>query len=72
MVQETPWAVLLSARECQILALCADGLSDAQIGAELGISPKTVNFHIENIKRRLNARNRVHAVAMAMRRRLID
>lgn len=47
-------------------------MSDIQIAEAIGISPKTVNFHIENIKRRLNARNRVHAVAKAMRRRLID
>lgn len=71
-MNESPWAVLISERERQILSLCADGLSDIQIAEAIGISPKTVNFHIENIKRRLNARNRVHAVAKAMRRRLID
>jgi len=71
-MNEGVWAVLISERERQILSLCADGLSDAQIADELGISSKTVNFHIENIKRKLSAKNRVHAVAKAMRRRIID
>lgn len=71
-MNEGPWGVVISERERQVLVLCADGLSDAQIAIELGIAAKTVNFHIENIKRRLNAKNRVHAVAKAMRRRIID
>jgi DNA-binding CsgD family transcriptional regulator len=39
----------LSPRERQVLALHASGLSDAQIGRELMVSPFTVRTHLRNI-----------------------
>jgi DNA-binding CsgD family transcriptional regulator len=47
-------------------------MTDAEIGLQLNISAKTVNYHIENVKRRLAAKNRLHAVAILLRRRLLD
>ena len=71
MTDRAPWSTL-SDRELQIFLLLAEGLTDVQIGQRLNISPKTANYHIENVKRRLAAKNRLHAVAILFRRRLLD
>ncbi len=56
----------LTARERQIVALLADGLTSAQIGARLYLAPETVRGCIRAITRKLQARNRTHAVAIAV------
>ncbi|HSI47453.1 MAG TPA: LuxR C-terminal-related transcriptional regulator [Ideonella sp.] len=61
----------LSARELQVLSAVRDSHANAQIGELLGISPLTVKNHLRSIQRKLGARNRAHAVAEAMARRLI-
>jgi DNA-binding NarL/FixJ family response regulator len=55
----------LTARELEILALVADGLSRNDIAGRLYISPKTVGTHIERIYRKLGVHTRAHAVAFA-------
>lgn len=62
----------LTARELQVLSAVRDAKANAQIGALLGISPLTVKNHLRSIQRKLGARNRAHAVAEAMARRLIS
>lgn len=64
--------VILSERESMILALIADGHTDGEIGAKLGISPKTVNYHVENIKRNFRVRSRLEAVVKAFRAGLLQ
>jgi DNA-binding CsgD family transcriptional regulator len=56
----------LSARERDVLTALAAGDSTEQIGATLGMSPHTVRTHLRNIMRKLEARTRTHAVAIAM------
>jgi DNA-binding CsgD family transcriptional regulator len=56
----------LSARELDVLAGLAVGDSTDQIGSVLGMSPHTVRTHLRNIMRKLEARTRAHAVAIAM------
>ncbi len=56
----------LSSREKEILALTAVGLSDRDISTALQISPRTVAAHMCNIRRKLGARNRTHAVTRAL------
>jgi DNA-binding NarL/FixJ family response regulator len=51
----------LSAREAEILRLLADGLTDRQISDILTISVRTVESHVSNILRKLDARNRAEA-----------
>jgi DNA-binding NarL/FixJ family response regulator len=51
----------LSAREVEVLALVAKGLTDREVGAALGISPRTVGRHVGNILEKLGARNRAEA-----------
>lgn len=61
----------LTQREVQILRLLAGGCSDAEIGLSLQISPATVRAHLENVRAKLHAANRVQLVATAFRRALI-
>lgn len=62
---------VLSGREKQVLALVAEGHGDAEIGERLRISRATAHFHVESAKRRLEARTRTQAVAIALTRGLI-
>jgi len=47
--------------------LIAAGKSDWQIGQILSISNKTVNYHVENVKRKFGVATRIQAVVAAMR-----
>ena len=51
----------LTLREDEILRMLADGLTDREIGEALSISTRTVESHVGNILRKLNARNRADA-----------
>lgn len=57
---------LLSERETTILALVAQGLSNSEIAANLEISVHTVRVHVRNIMEKLGAKNRLHAVHLAV------
>ena len=57
-------ATTLSAREREILELIAEGCTDAEIGRQLVISVNTVQNHVKNILRKLEARNRTHATTI--------
>lgn len=57
----------VSAREVQVLALAADGLSNPEIARELGLSALTVKSHLARMTRRLGARDRAHLVLLALR-----
>ena len=65
--QEEPSAPPLSEREMQVLRLVANGNDNAQIAAELHISPKTVKNHISNILMKLQIENRIQAAVFAVR-----
>jgi ATP/maltotriose-dependent transcriptional regulator MalT len=47
------------------LRLVADGSSLREIGEQLAIAEPTVRTHLSNTNRKLGARNRAHAVALA-------
>jgi DNA-binding CsgD family transcriptional regulator len=57
----------LSAREVDVLRRIARGMSNREIAAALFISSRTVNRHIENLYRKIAARNRADATAYALR-----
>jgi two-component system, NarL family, response regulator DesR len=57
----------LTDREQQVLACLTEGLRNSEIGGRLAISPRTVDKHVEHILRKLDARSRLHAVALAAR-----
>ncbi|HFE66241.1 MAG TPA: response regulator transcription factor, partial [Chloroflexi bacterium] len=62
----------LTQREREVLILIADGLTNAEIAEQLGISVKTVDRHRENLMRKLNLHSRVDLVKYAIKRGLID
>ena len=57
----------LSEREIDVLKLIANGKDNAQIAADLHISPKTVKNHISNILMKLQIENRIQAAVYAVR-----
>ena len=67
-----PRSGTLSERECEVLEQIARGHSIDDISADLFLSPHTVRTHIKNILRKMGARTRAHAVAMAISEELID
>jgi DNA-binding CsgD family transcriptional regulator len=62
----------ISKRELECLSLTANGLTSEEIAAELGLSVHTANQYLTNTTQKLNAVNRMHAVAKALRLGLID
>ena len=60
------WSIELTSRESEVLALVADGRSNSEIAAELGISLKTVQNHVSRVLAKLQVRDRTQA-ALRMR-----
>jgi DNA-binding NarL/FixJ family response regulator len=58
----------LTDRELEILKKVSDGLTNAEIGYELGISAQTVKNHVTSILRKLAVNDRTQAVVTALRR----
>lgn len=61
----------LSDREVRVLEYVAQGNSNRSIAAQLEITEGTVKSHVKNILSKLQARDRTHAVALALRRGVI-
>ena len=57
----------LTAREEEILALLAAGLSNRKIGERLFITEKTVSHHVSNVLAKLGVSGRAEAAAQAVR-----
>jgi DNA-binding CsgD family transcriptional regulator len=57
---------LLTARERQVLEWMAKGKTNWEISSILNISEKSIEFHCENARRKLQVHNRTHAVAKAI------
>jgi len=62
----------LTARELEVLALIRDGYRNKQIADQLAIAETTVNFHVKNLVAKLQAKDRTHAVTIALRRGLLQ
>jgi DNA-binding CsgD family transcriptional regulator len=65
-------AALLTTRELAVLDLVADGLTNAEVAKRLFVSPRTVDYHVSAILRKLDARSRGEAVAAALRLGLVE
>ena len=63
--------VRLTSRELEVLAWMVRGLSNAQIAAQLVVSPETAKFHVSNILSKLGCTTRTEAVAIALGRGLV-
>lgn len=62
----------LSDREREAMSWTADGKTASEIAPILGLTKRTVDFHINNAAKKLNASNKTHAVVNAMGLGLID
>lgn len=61
----------LTVRECEVLALLADGLSTRDVARRMAYSERTIKNVLQDVTLRLHLRNRTHAVAVAVRNRWI-
>ncbi len=66
-----PPAVPLTERERGILRLVVDGLTEARVAAQLGISPHTVRTHLVHVYEKLHVKSRAAAVREAVERRIV-
>jgi DNA-binding NarL/FixJ family response regulator len=62
----------LSPREIDVLRLVACGKANKQIGAQLSLTEETVKSHLRSILAKLSANDRTHAVAIGLKRGIID
>lgn len=62
----------MSKREIECLRLTANGFTSEEIAAALSLSVHTANQYLTSSSHKLNAVNRIHAVAKALRAGLID
>lgn len=57
----------LTPRELEVLQWAAAGLSNKEIAQKLAITPRTVNFHLDNVYTKLGVRSRTEAAVYALR-----
>jgi DNA-binding NarL/FixJ family response regulator len=62
----------LTPREIDVLRLVARGNANKEIAALLSLTEETVKSHISNILSRLGAKDRTHAVAIGLKRGIIE
>lgn len=63
--------VALTPREVEVLTLVAGGLGNKEIGDVLGTASGTVKAHVQSILAKLEAKDRTHAVTIAISRGII-
>ncbi|MCU1576520.1 MAG: hypothetical protein QOD05_607 [Microbacteriaceae bacterium] len=69
---ETTALDALTEREREVLTLVGQGLTNAEIGAQLFLSPLTAKTHVSRIMTKLGARDRVHLVVVAYETGLVQ
>ena len=57
----------LTPRELELLRELGNGSTNAKLAKQLGVSVNTVKFHLANVYRKLDVRNRAQAVALLLR-----
>ncbi|GAB4578119.1 MAG: hypothetical protein Fur0022_08520 [Anaerolineales bacterium] len=69
---ENDHPISFSERELEVLEGMVKGLSNPEIAEQLGITKKTVDFHVGNILQKMGVKNRTQAVVEAIRRRWVE
>lgn len=72
LLQDTPEAPGLTAREAQILTLIAAGKNNREIAEHLGVSAKTVDNHRTNLMRKLGVHSVAELLSYALREGYLD
>lgn len=62
----------LSSRETEVLKLIAQGMSNKEIAASLGLAEGTVKIHVAKVLTKLGVSDRTQAVVTAMKRGIIE
>ena len=70
--ENTGFARPLTQREKQVLELLTHVLSNAEIGSELHLSPRTVEKYVSSLLRKTETSNRAELVRFAMENRLVE
>lgn len=68
---EAPPGTTPSAREVEVLTLVSHGKSNGEVGREMCLSEGTIKTHLRRLYRKLDARDRAHAVRIGFERGLI-
>jgi DNA-binding CsgD family transcriptional regulator len=66
LLERCDWSSL-SARDGELLEHISRGLTDERIGEKLHLPPESVTAQVRRIVKTIGARNRTHAVALALR-----
>ncbi|MBZ0316680.1 MAG: LuxR C-terminal-related transcriptional regulator [Anaerolineae bacterium] len=66
-----PMPPFMTEREMEVLGWLAKGLPNKEIAARMQVTPRTVNFHLDNIYSKLNVASRTEAVMAALRYELV-
>ena len=72
LMAENPPAPQLTSRQLEVLNSMSQGFSNADIAGQLGIKEFSVRDHVAGIMAKLEASNRAEAVAIALRKRLLE
>lgn len=72
LMAENPPAPQLTSRQLEVLNSMSQGFSNADIAGQLGIKEFSVREHVAGIMAKLEASNRAEAVAIALRKRLLE
>jgi DNA-binding response OmpR family regulator len=67
-----PTTIALNEREVEVLTWAARGKTSAEIAKILGLTKRTIDFHIDNAREKLSAATRTEAVLKAATGRLIE
>lgn len=62
----------LTKREKQIMTLVMTGSTHQGIATELGISPRTVNSHLQHIYKKINVTSKAQAITVCLQKQLLD
>ena len=65
-----PWLQTLSSRELDVLKAVARGLSNKEVGRELGLAEVTIKLHLRGVFRKIGARSRSEAAVIATKANL--
>lgn len=71
-VEKSELSFHLTEREREVLVMLTHGLSNAQIGTRLHLSPRTVEKYVSNLLRKTTTSNRAELVGYAMKHRLVE